>query len=155
MQKFVTTALALGAFAMPRIARAQGSLAGTWNTEFATRVTMENGTLTAAETRKATMILTVKGDSILGTWVVAAEGASPAQAPVRLRGTRSGGKFELRSDPVERTVNMGQGPQQVKMVSVYKFEMRGDVLEGTSQNTSSDGSFDGPELQFSAKRAKG
>ncbi len=140
--------------AAPRIALAQATLAGKWNTDFDTGIRNENGEIRSLGKRAATMTLTVKGDSVLGTWQIAAEGTSASPAPIHLKGTKTGNTVQLRSDPVERTVNMGDGPQQVKMIAIYKFELNGDALTGTAQNSSGDGQFDGPEMPFAAKRAK-
>lgn len=139
--------------AAPRGAMAQAPIAGSWSTEFDIGIRNENGVETSMGKRQATMTLTVKGDSVVGTWQVAADGGA-APAPVRLRGTRTGNKVVLRADPVTHTVNVGDGDRTVKMVAIYRLEVRGDWLEGTSQNTADDGSLDGPERQFSAKRVK-
>ena len=134
-------------------ASAQGSMAGVWTTQFDIGIRTENGVETSLGKREARITLAVHGDSVTGTWQVAAQDGT-APSPVHLNGTRSGNKAELRSEPVERTLDMGDGPRPVKMVSVYKFELSGDALAGTSQNVATDGSFDGPERPFAATRVK-
>ena len=134
-------------------ALAQASVAGKWVTEFDIGIRNENGVETSMGKRQATITLTLKGDSVSGTWQAAAvEGSTPA--PVSLKGTIAGGKVKLQSDPVEHTVRMNDDEQQVKIVSYYTFELHGDLLSGTTRNSSVDGSFNGPDREFSAKRSK-
>jgi hypothetical protein len=154
MRRYAWTA-ALLVLAMPatRI-HAQASVAGTWLTEFDTGIRIENGVETSMGRRQATLTLTLKGDSVLGTWQVAAQPNSPTPAPIKLRGTRSGTTVTLQADPVERTVRMNDDEQRLQMTSTYTFDLRGDELVGSTRNTFSDRSFDGPERSFSAKRTK-
>jgi hypothetical protein len=154
MRRYAWTA-ALLLLAMPATPiHAQASVAGTWLTEFDIGIRNENGVETSMGKRQATMTLTLKGDSVLGTWQVAAVSDAPAPGPIKLRGIRSGAKVSLEADPVERTVRMNDDEQRLQMTSTYTFDLRGDELVGTTRNTFSDHSFDGPERSFSAKRAK-
>ena len=66
----------------------------------------------------------------------------------------SGAAVELRSDALERTVNMGEGPKQVTLLTIYNFELNGETLTGTQKYALADGSFEGAALEFTARRAK-
>ena len=134
-------------------APAQGTIAGSWSTEFDIGIRMENGVESSMGKRQATMKLMLQGDSVFGIWQVAAQGGA-TPSPVRLRGTRSGNKLSLRADPVAHTMNMGDGDRRVELVATYSLEVRGDSLVGTSRDTTNDGSFDSPERPFSATRIK-
>ncbi len=137
-----------------RTASAQGDVAGIWRTEFDIGIRSENGVETSMGKREATMTLTLKGDSVYGTWqVVAPEGAT-APPQIRLSGIRSGNKVTLQSEPVERTVRMNDEEQRVKMISGYTFEVSSDALTGTTRTWAADHAFDPPERPFSAKRVK-
>ena len=153
--KKIAAVFALGVvLALPVAAHAQGSLAGTWTSAYPTRVTNENGNVVASETRPSTMTLTLMGDSVLGTWHLDATAGGAAPAPIHLKGTRVGTKVTLTADAVERNINIGDGPKKVMLSTVYTFELKGDVLTGTQKNVSTDGSFEGPELDYLAKRIK-
>jgi hypothetical protein len=147
------TALAL-AITLHRPAAAQASPAGTWNTEFDIGIRNENGVETSMGKRAATMTLTLKGDSVFGSWQVAADSSGPAPAPIKLSGVRSGTKVTLRAEPVGRTVRMNDDEQRVTMVTSYSVELKGDLLEGTTRVAALDGSFESNDRPFSAKRAK-
>ena len=73
--------------------------------------------------RAATMTLTLKGDSVYGSWQVAPDSSGPAPAPVKLSGVRTGTRVALRAEPVERTVRMNDDEQRVKMVTTYALEL--------------------------------
>jgi len=133
---------------------AQGTLAGKWTTDYPTGIRNENGEIAVSASRPATMTLAMKGDSVTGTWQLAAPAGGAAPAATRITGKRSGTKFMMRNEAIERTINMGEGPKQVQMFTQWDFELKGDELVGTQKNLSPDGSFEGPELPFSAKRAK-
>jgi len=135
-------------------AGAQGTLAGKWTTDYPTGIRNENGEIAVSASRPATLTLTMKGDSVTGTWQLAAPAGGAAPAATHILGKRSGTKFVMRNEAVERTINMGEGPKQVQMFTQWDFELKGDELVGTQKNMSPDGSFEGPELPFSAKRAK-
>jgi hypothetical protein len=150
----VVTAVALGmALGFPHQASGQTSVTGRWSTEFDIGIRNENGVETSMGKRQATMTLELRGDSVFGTWQVAPQGGA-TPPPVHLKGVRTGTKVQLSAEPVEHTVNMGDGDRTVKMVAVYRLELHDGELVGTSQNTSADGSFDGPERPFSARRIK-
>jgi hypothetical protein len=129
-------------------------LAGTWNTTVDVGMRIENGVETSMGTRPAIMMLTVKGDSVLGTWVLPADGSSPAIPANKVRGMRNGNKVTLTADPIERTRNINGETQSVKLVASYAFELKGDVLEGTTRVSAADGSFATSDRPFTAKRAK-
>jgi len=148
-----SAALLLLAMLVTRI-HAQASVAGTWLTEFDIGIRNENGVETSMGKRQATITLTLKGDSVLGSWQVLPDSSGKAPAPIKLRGIRSSTKVTLQADPVERTVRMNDDEQRLQMTSTYAFDLRGDELVGTTRNIFSDHSFDGPERSFSAKRAK-
>lgn len=151
--KCIAVAAALVALAgAPRGAAAQGTLAGKWTTEFDIGIRSENGVETSMGKRQATMTLTVRGDSVLGTWQVVPDSGGVAPPSIRLTGTRVGNKATIQAEPVERTVRINDDEQRVKLVSVYSFELKGDELVGTTRVTSPDGSIDRPERPFSAKR---
>lgn len=154
MQKVVTLAasvlLALGT----RSASAQSGPAGRWSTEFDTGIRNENGVETSMGKRQATLTLTVKGDSILGSWLAAPADGAPSPVPIKLKGTASGARVMLESEPVERTVRINDDEQKVRMVTSYAFEVRGDSLVGTTRVSALDHSFDSPDHPFLAKRLK-
>jgi hypothetical protein len=154
MTKFVTTAaLALMSLAL-RPGAAQSGPAGRWTTEFDTGIRTENGIETSMGKRQATMTLTVKGDSVVGTWLAAPADGAPTPTPIKLKGTVSGTRVILASEPVERHVRINDDEQVVKMVSSYTFEIRGDSLVGTTRVSAPDHSFDSPDRPFLAKRMK-
>lgn len=132
-------------------ARAQASAAGTWNTEFDIGIRNENGVETSMGKRKATMTLTLKGDSVLGVWQVAPDSTGRKPAPVALMGVRSGAKLTIASEPVERTVRINDEEQRVKIVTTYYLELRGDELVGNSELKSAEHIMERP---FLAKRQK-
>ena len=135
-------------------ASAQGELIGAWRTEFDIGIRSENGVETSMGKRQATMTLTLKGDSVFGTWQVIVPEGGKAPPALRLSGTRTGGKVTLQSEPVERTVRMNDEEQQVKMITGYVFELSGDELRGTTRTWSADHAFDPPDRPFAATRVK-
>jgi hypothetical protein len=154
MRRLTLVAALTLASALHQPAAAQAGIAGTWLTEFDTGIRNENGVETSMGKRAATMTLTLKGDSLFGSWQVAADSTGPAPAPIRLSGVRLGTRAILRTEPVERTLRMNDDEQRVKMVTTYTFELSGDSLEGTSRLSALDGSFESGDRPFSAKRAK-
>ena len=152
VHRLVAAAIVLTVGVVP--VRAQGTVAGKWTTDYPTGIRNENGEIVVSASRPATMTLTLKGDSVIGTWQMSAAAGGTAPAPTHMTGKRSGTKFVIRNEAVERTVNMGEGPKQVQMFTQWDFEVKGETLVGTQKNMSPDGSFEGPELPFSAKRAK-
>jgi hypothetical protein len=138
----------------PRPGTAQSGLAGTWITEFDIGIRNENGVETSMGKRQATLILAVAGDSVTGTWQPKGDGNGPAPSALHVRGTRSGAKVALAGDPVERTVSINGDDQRVKMMTTWSFELRGDTLEGTTRTRALDGSFEGTDRPFTAKREK-
>lgn len=154
MTKLVATAaLALVSLAA-KPGAAQSGPAGTWTTEFDIGIRNENGVETSMGKRQATMTLTLKGDSVVGTWLVAAETGAPAPAPIKLWGTVSGTRVVLQTEPVERTVRINDDEQRVRMVSSYSFDVRGDSLVGTTRVSAPDHAFDSPDRPFLATRLK-
>jgi hypothetical protein len=133
---------------------AQASPAGTWATDFDIGIRNENGVETSMGKRAATMTLTLQGDSVFGKWQVAADSSGAAPAPIKLKGVRAGNKVALQAEPVERTVRMNDDEQRVKMVTTYTLELKGDSLEGTTRVAALDGSFEGGDRPFLAKRTK-
>lgn len=152
MRKFMLVAVGMLSAAVVMPARAQGSLAGTWNTSVDVGMRIENGVETSMGKRPAVMTLTVKGDSVLGTWTLPADGSSPAVPPNPLRGTRVGNKVTLKADPIERSRNINGETQLVKLVNSFAFELKGDSLVGTSKVSALDGSFESSDREFLAKR---
>jgi hypothetical protein len=135
-----------------RPVKAQGSVAGKWSTEFDIGIRNENGVETSMGTRAATMTLSVKGDSVFGTWQAAADSTGKLPAAIHLSGTTGGSKARLRSEPVERTVRMNDEEQKVKMFTTYVLAVDGDKIDGTSTVAALDGSFEANPRPFSAKR---
>jgi hypothetical protein len=154
MMRSVALLAMVAGFAAPRMAIAQGSIAGTWSTEFDIGIRNENGVETSMGKRQATLVLTLKGDSVFGSWTVAAAAGLPSPPAVKISGVRSGSKFVFQQEPVERTVNSNGEERRIKMVSKYAVEIHGDEMTGTTQNVALDKSFDGPERTFSAKRVR-
>ena len=144
--------LALVAF-VPRAGPAQSGLAGTWTTEFDIGIRNENGVETSMGKRQATLILQVTGDSVTGTWQPKADANGPAPSAVHVKGTISRAKVALAGDPVERTVSINGDDQRVKMITTWSFELKGDTLEGTTRTRALDGSFEGTDRPFAARRA--
>jgi hypothetical protein len=155
MKTFTAVAVLALATTLHRPAAAQASPAGTWSTEFDIGIRNENGVETSMGKRAATMTLTLKGDSVFGSWQVAPDSSGPAPAPIKLSGVRAGTKVTLRAEPVERTVRMNDEESRVKMVTTYSLELRGDTLDGSSRVSALDGSFESNDRPFSARRAKG
>jgi hypothetical protein len=154
MTKFVAiVALALISLA-PRAVAAQSALAGRWSTEFDIGIRNENGVETSMGKRQATMTLILKGDSVMGTWLSAPADGAPSPVPIELKGTVSGTRVLLESEPVEHHVRINDDEQVVKMVSSYSFEVRGDSLVGTTRISAVDHSFDSPDRPFVTKRLK-
>lgn len=152
MTKFVATAgLALMSL-VARPASAQSSLAGRWTTEFDIGIRNENGVETSMGKRQATLTLTLKGDSVIGTWLAAPADGASTSAPMKLKGTVSGSHVILEAEPVERTVRINDDEQRVRMVTSYSFEIHGDSLIGTTRVSAPDHSFDSPDRRFVAKR---
>jgi hypothetical protein len=135
-------------------AAAQSGAAGRWTTEFDTGIRNENGVETSMGKRQATLTLTVQGDSVLGSWLAAPADGAPSPVPIKLKGTVSGARVVLESEPVERTVRINDDEQKVRMVTSYAFEVRGDSLVGTTRVSALDHSFDSPDHPFLAKRLK-
>src|ERR1700693_2014569 len=90
MTKFVATAAFVLVSLAPRPGAAQSGPAGRWTTEFDIGIRNENGGETSMGKRHATITLTVKGDSVIGTWLVAAEAGATAPAPINLKGKVNG-----------------------------------------------------------------
>ena len=143
--------LALGGLTLVAAAplTAQG-IDGTWITEFERMMRNEGGSVTTGEKVRAKMVLQRKGDSVTGTWQVAAAEAAPA-APRQLRGTIAGNKVALTTE-FEAAVNINGERSIRKLTVVYDFTIDGDKLEGTVTNRS--GATDMPPRPFSAWRDK-
>src|ERR1043165_8244736 len=98
MAKRIAVLAAVTALLIPQLARAQASIAGKWSTEFDIGIRNENGVETSMGKRQATLVLTMKGDSIFGTWTVAPLPDGPAPAPVKITGVRNGAKFTFQQE---------------------------------------------------------
>ena len=152
MRRFATVAALILATTLQHPAAAQSGVAGRWSTEFDIGIRNENGIEMSMGKRAATMTLTMKGDSIVGTWQAAADSSGTLPAPIHLAGTATGTTMVLRSEPVERTVRMNDDEQKVKLFTTYRLTLQGDKLDGTSTVAALDGSFEGNARPFSAKR---
>jgi hypothetical protein len=145
-----TTALAL-ALAPP--ASAQGSIAGSWITEFPIRLRVINGVESSDGVGQARLTLRLKGDSVLGTWVEITHGAGQPARTRALRGTLVGGRARVETDPPdERVLRDNEGERRVQMRTLYDFTAHGDSLQGTEQNIAADHSSVAHSRPFSAKR---
>jgi hypothetical protein len=154
MYRYVLAGAMLLAIAIPRAGRAQGTVAGTWITEFDIGIRNVDGEETSLGKRQARIVLQLKGDSVTGTWQALADSTGPAATPMQLRGRVADGKVELQTEPIERVLRVNDDEQRVKMISSYSFVVQGDTLDGTVQIRSLDGSFEGNARPFSAKREK-
>ena len=154
MTKIVAAAALALVCITPSPGTAQSGLAGSWSTEFDIGIRNVNGEETSMGKRKATLTLTVKGDSVVGTWLAAPMDGAPVPAPLKLKGTLTGTRVMLESEPVDHHVRINDDEQVVKMVSSYSFEVRGDSLVGTTHVSALDHSFDSPDRPFLATRAK-
>lgn len=151
--KTMALALAFAVVALHGVA-AQGPVAGNWRTEFDTGIRSVNGVETSTGKRQARIVLRLTGDSVTGTWQALADSTAPAGKAIQLRGKIAGGRVQLQADPVEHVRMINGDQQRVRMIDSYSFVLHGDVLEGTVQTRSVDGSFERNARPFSAKREK-
>ena len=145
--------LALVLLAVPRGAVAQGSIAGTWRTEFDVGIRIVNGVESSEGKRHARITFQVKGDSIQGTWQNVDTLGAAVGAPRPLRGvvTDSGARIESVT-PTAITMRRQGDEQHLLATMNYVLTVRGDTLVGTEQWVALDHSDRGPMRPFGAKR---
>ena len=140
--------------ALASTVHAQAPVAGNWIAEFELGMRNENGVITSMGTGKARVALTLKGDSVFGTWQNL-EPAETANAPARaLKGVLANGVLKLESDVEERRVRRNDEETSLKMITRYEVKLEGDVMTGTSQNVALGGEFSPPARPFKATREK-
>lgn len=127
-------------------------IAGTWFTEFDARVEIVNGVESVVKGH-ARIDLSIRGDSIHGTWQTL-DKAGAADGPARrLAGalTSAGAHLEtLQPSEIVRMTNAGETHTQAVMN--YSVAVHGDSLVGTVQWVAVDHSSQGPPRRFTATR---
>ncbi|HEY3933804.1 MAG TPA: hypothetical protein VGL65_04235 [Gemmatimonadales bacterium] len=135
-------------------AAAQVSIAGRWTTDYPTAIRNENGEETVVTTRRAVFDLALKGDSVTGTWTLAADSGGPAATPLAVHGARHGTGYLLQTDPVDRHISVNGDESTLRMATRYQVEVHGDALAGSSTLFAVDGSMEMPDRAFAATRVK-
>lgn len=105
------------------------SFVGSWQLSYPRGKTIENGEET---TIWGTGVLTVvsQGDSLIGTLVAEPTPDLPPRPPARLAAAATKGEATFRSR-TEATMSRNGSESTVKVVSTWKFTVRGDSLVGT------------------------
>jgi hypothetical protein len=104
-------------------------LAGKWNIEYERGRRMTDGE-SQSIMGKATLEITVKGDSIVGTLTQEAVEGRPTPAPSVLAGTGAGNAATLKSS-AESRVNMNGDERVVTISMTWDLKADGDNLSGT------------------------
>jgi putative sterol carrier protein len=119
----LTTALAPAAEAQSH------PLAGKWSIEYERGRRMNNGEATPMM-GKATIELTVKGDSLVGTMLNEGAAGMPAPAATPIAGTGTGGAATLKSSATS-TVNLNGESRTITIAMTWELKADGDNLTGT------------------------
>ena len=137
--------IALTTFKTPALAQ---GVAGTYVVEYPARIQNTNGEENV-QMGKARLTLEVKGDSVVGTWLVLDR---PDARPREVRGTlqRNTAKFSLQT---EGRINQNGEERTIKMTTDFTATVSGDKVDGTMQLRSSEG-MSQPERKFSGLREK-
>lgn len=154
MPRSITT-LAFLVLVTSRGAIAQGSIGGTWRTEFEVGIRVVNGVESSEGKRHARITLQVKGDSVLGTWQNVDSVGVAMGDPRPLRGIVSDGGARIETVvPTEMVMRTQDGEQRIQATLTYLLTVRGDTLAGTQQWIAVDHSDRGPARPFTAVRAR-
>jgi hypothetical protein len=140
--------LAMVVLAILRAPTAAQGVAGTYLVEYPARIQNTNGE-DNVQMGKARLTLQVKGDSVVGTWLVLDR---PNAQPREVRGTLQGGtaKFSLQT---EGRINQNGEERTIRMTTEFTATVSGDKVEGTMQLRSGEGMTQ-PERKFSGVREK-
>lgn len=154
MPRSITT-LAFLVLATSRGATAQGSIAGTWRTDFNVGIRVINGVESSEGKRHAQITFQVKGDSVLGTWQNVDTVGAAMGDPRPLRGVVTDGSARIQTIvPTEMVMRTQDGEQRLQATLFYVVSVRGDSLVGTEQWIALDHSDRGPTRPFTAVRAR-
>lgn len=131
----------------------QSPVAGVWQAEVARRVENINGEERASDIALVRYMLEVRGDSVFGTFRMV---DAPADVPARtIRGTYRDGVLKLVAEPSQATIRTGDGGEnRIQMIMEYDLEVDGDVISGTQQAHSTDGTIQSQQRPFKATRVK-
>lgn len=142
------------ALALAAPASAQSPVAGVWQAEVARRVENVNGEERASDIALMRYTFEVRGDSVFGTSRLV---NAAADAPARtLRGTYRDGVLRLVAEPSEAVIRTGDGGEnRIQMIMEYDLKVEGDVISGTQQARSTDGTIESQQRPFKATRVKG
>lgn len=131
---------------------AQRSIAGSWRTEFAAQVRIENGVMSTVKGH-ARIDVRVAGDSIHGTWQNL-DTAGVAQGPAKaLTGTITGDSAHFESvKPSEIVRREMDSETHTQVIMHYDVAVNGDSLVGTEHWVAVDHASQGPPRRFTATR---
>lgn len=106
---------------------AQASIAGTWTAVVPDAVKNEDGVQSVISTTTATLVLEMRGDSVVGTF-------KRLKSPVAraIAGTVSGATVVLHANTQARMILNGE-EQTLALITTYRFTLDGYTLRGTSE----------------------
>ena len=129
------------------MAQAQGTPAsvGTWKIEYARGQRMENDKLTPVM-GTGTLVITAKGDSLMGMLETGPRPDGTVAAPAQLRGVKTDDGARLVQ---KRQVNISMNGEQstVEMTMTWELHVAGDAISGSLRSVSANGELpplDGP-----------
>lgn len=149
----VMIAAVVPAFAFASQASAQG-VAGVWETQMPTRVSVENGTSTGSNFATLTFTVELRGDSAFATSKRGPVEGMPDAPERKFKGTYKDGVLTLVGEPTQAKTNMNGEESTVTMVTTYTLKVEGDVLSGQQTATSSNENmeFQPRDVKFTRKK---
>ena len=140
--------IAIAATALLAQAGAAQSPAGTWSFDWP--VAVENGVV--MQTAPVELVLEVKGDSVIGTWTMTRPDGTKGRTTA-LRGTFTGGKGQLTSDPITARANENGVITEVKLVHEWSITLEQNQLRADVIAKGEDGRPAREPLQLVGKRS--
>ena len=121
---------------------------GTYEFQQKVRTSMESEPIDVV----AKLTVTLKGDTAIGSWVVAFPGREPK--PVELKGTVKGNTLTLLTGTQQAKLSGGSGEERtIDVTSTYVLTISGDEISGEITSSSSDENVQLPSRPLKGKRA--
>jgi hypothetical protein len=150
----VMIAAAVPAFAFATHASAQG-VAGVWETQVPTRMTINNGEQEGTDFATVTFTVELRGDSAFATSKRGPVDGLPEAPASKLKGTFKDGVLTLVSEPREAKRSINGEESTVTTQATYTLKLEGEALNGQITMTSSDDNMQIParDVKFTRRKA--
>jgi hypothetical protein len=129
MSRRVIAAIAVALFTIAGPIAAQSPATGTWSIQLPDAVRNEDGVQTVVSTTTAVLILTARGDSLVGTLTRA-----NSTTPRAVRGAANGAQITLLADTKARAMMNGE-EQTFALITTFRLTLDGNTLRGTSETS--------------------